>query len=439
MIPSMISLHALAENSKRSIWDIAQHCQANESIYSIKEGEVLVPLNFTIGEEEKENKRKRETEKSTKGAKTYDYPNKTLWRNRWFSFLEKNIEINQDTKILSLLGPELLELPGYDNLGITRENVYCAESDPSRIRKIQEQKSGVHLHPGKILDFLLQTEEKFDAILLDYDGSITKDKVRALEIITQRQLLCEKSVLGLNVFGSRECAERQMLYVEPFIEVDLESLVGSGSASRDVLPPEITKTSRDLNGFRDYGITALVLKMLMGHDATSINKQTLSLLPREEKEAWKKYIGDNSPKTYKDFITLNDSLRSYVSSTLDSTIPEIAKLAFIISIASAEAYFPQSMERICYKTQGNNRFFSDFYALDQRSDLFDVLANPKVKTVVNGSQKFENFVQKYSTSMDQRRKRRIKHQIEVSSMHLLGEYSGFFVSDAIPKRRDIAA
>ncbi len=434
MNDTMVPLHDLAKSSGRSVWEIMQLCQANEGSYSIRDGEV-----FVLPRPQKQGNEKKVRRAPRKGAKTYDYANKTLWRNRWFSFLAANLEIGSETRVLSLLGPELLELPGYDRLGILRENVYCVESDTSRIRAIQEQQSGIHLHPGNVLDFLLQTDSTFDAILLDYDGSITEDKVQALEVITQRQLLSSRSVLGLNVFGSREKDEKQMLYLEPFIETDLEALVGSGSATRDVLPPEIAETSRDLNGFRDYGITALVLKMLMGHDATSINTSTLSLLARNEKEAWKQYIGDNPPVAYKDFIKLNDSLRSYVLSSLDTQPPEIAKLAFILSVAAAKAYFTQGMERVCYKTQGNNRFFSDFYALDQRPDLFEVLEMPSVRTVANGSQKFENFVRKYTGSMEQKRKRRIKHEIEVASMHLATEYSGFFVSDAIPKRYDLQA
>ncbi len=388
---------------------------------------------FDASEEYKPKGRIRES-----ALVTYDYENKNKWRERWFAFLRQHLEVGKDTRVLFLPGPEALEISGYDALGIRRENLVGVERHPGKARQIREKKLGFAVIVENLFDYLKKAEGKFSAVLLDYDGKITEDKIKALELIVQRQLLEERAVLGINLFGNRESIEQQMLYLEPYFEEDLASLLEAGAIASDSIPKEVSETGRNLNGVRDYGITAIALKMFMGKDAVNVNRVLMQMLPRQERERWTRYIGENPPKSYMDFLRLNEELRTYLETTFKDE-KELAKLVLVAGACFSQPYFPKAMERLAYATaSGNNRFFSDFYALEQRNSLYECLDKPFLRRFTSGKLAQVNFLKEYR-ALPKHKQKKVERDIQRTYQEIALAYEVFFVSDAVPQRVDLTS
>ncbi|MAG60191.1 hypothetical protein CL619_00240 [archaeon] len=392
------------------------------------------------GEESSEDKRKNYTHKTESRFPNYDYPAKNSWRENWIRFLGSNLSVGPNTRILTFLAPQALELPQYDSLGIRRENIVCVERDREYFATLEDKQLGVDLHNTEMSDFLQKTDCRFDAILLDYDGGISEDVIKTLELIVDRGLLRDQSVLGLNLFDRRESEERKMLYLEPFLEQGMPGYHSAGvNPARDILPPTITASQRDMNGIRDYGITAVVLKLLLGKDATRINQRMLQHLPWKERESWKAYIASEAPKRYVDFIRINDELREYLQVETGSQCvdPMLMKLAVLSSLEASRPYFVTKQFRSQYLTEAkNNGFYSDFFALDTRREDFRVLDHRLLTRFARGQEDLCNLSRKWKRTNSRTRKR-ISHQIRGGYDDLMLAYDGFFVGEHIPERARI--
>jgi hypothetical protein len=381
---------------------------------------------------------RRRSRSRVEAVTSYDYTSKNQWRERWMEFVRENVFVGRETRVLTLVGPEALEIPGYDKLGIKRKNIVGIEQDHARADKVRGKGLGIKVVEADVYDFLQETDFKFDVVLLDYDGKISEDKVRTLELLVQRQLLTEQAVMGINLFGNREAIEQQLLYLEPYFgEESLETLARAGIKT-DKVPAPALETTRNLNGIRDYGITAITLKMLMGKDAVQTNRTLLNMLPRAKKKNWEAYIKGNPPQGYMDFLKLNEQLRSELEQTLgdgrEAQRGEVHKLAFVAGVASSKPYFVTAMDRTRYTTEsGNNTFFSDFYAVDQRTRLFDCLGQPYLRKFLGGRQAQKNFLHQLG-KLPKNKRGAFLRDIRQAYNSVAAAYQNFFVSDEIPAR-----
>ncbi|MEK6845467.1 MAG: hypothetical protein AABY26_01805, partial [Nanoarchaeota archaeon] len=316
-----LSLGEAARNSGMNLWDYVRWKKQQRGT-SPRDVVVKSSIETEIGRNNTAKKSKNEQEeiielpppeKKSKlylpSAFTYDYPNKNRWRMEWFYFLKQHLSVTPETKVLFFPGPEALEVSGYDKLGIRRENMYGVERNPKAAAQLRTKELGITLVEEDLYDFLQKATTRFSAVLLDYEGGISEEKVRSLELLVQKGLLEEKSILGINLLAKREKTQEQMLYLEPYFEEKMEFLQKQHLTAGDKVPLPVLSTTHNLNGVRDYGITAILLKMFMGKDAVKVNRSLLEMLPSNERKAWLSYLAEKSPSCYHDFLQINEELR----------------------------------------------------------------------------------------------------------------------------------
>lgn len=379
-----------------------------------------------------------------KASESYDYPNKNNWRKKSYEFEDEHLEIGEETRVLILPGPEAMEVPYYLARGVKPENIDAVERIIPTARRVQKAYPGVNVVNREVKNHLRETKRRYDIIRLDYDGKISEETIHTLELIVQRQLLKERSVLGINLFGKRETIDQQLLYLEPRIqgELNLNGPNGDGVENEKgtVRPgkdnPKINASERTINDVRDYGITALMLKMFMGRDTGMVNRKLLNALDKKERQHWENYLKNNLPKRYIDFIKTNDEIRFFLESNLGNA-GQLRKLALILQAAESRPYFISGISRMKYKTEhGNNIFFSDFFALHQRRDLFALLDSPVIKRYAYGKQKLVNFLTKYG-SLKRRERSDLNHLIRESYEEIANGYDSFFISEQTPERINV--
>lgn len=391
----------------------------------------------------KENKKKSETPPKpappslvTPISFTYNYPNKNAWREAWFGFLKTHLQVTPETKVLFLPGAEALEVLGYDALGLSRKNMYAIERNSQVAAQVRAQQLGINVVEEELYTFLQTTSQRFSAVLLDYEGGISQERIHSLELLVQRGLLEEKGVLGINLLAKREKQETQLLYLEPYFEEKLEFLQRQHLNSSDRVPIPVLATAHNLNGVRDYGITAILLKMFMGKDSVQVNRSLLEMLPGNERKAWLKYLSERPPSRYHDFLRTNEELRNYLDITINE--PTLKKLAVVVGLAHSQPYFVEGMRRVAYvNAHGNNHYYSDFFALDQHKELFQMLNHSRLEKLAQGKQKMVNFEFQYH-HLPPREQKRLGWGLSQAADALGVAYAEFFVSERIPEREQLS-
>ena len=375
-------------------------------------------------------------EKVVENVDQYNYHNKNEWREKWSNFQSRNLTINKRSKVL-YLGGFGSEVEGYLNLGVPLENQVAVEEKSSRASFLREKFPGLKVEEEDILNYLATTKDKFDAIMLDFDGSITERKLRSVEIIVRRQLLKEKSVLGVNFFANREMEAAKMLYLQPYLDEKLESLLGNKGGFKDEIPPEVLDKN-NLNGHRDYGITNLMLKLLMGKDSLSVNGAILNSLSRNVREKWKSVLEKMPPQDFMGYIRVNDKLRATLEKNLEMF--EINPyLSLSMTVCHSQPYFVRAMKRISYQAKDKqNLFFSDFYALDQRKDICGKLVDEaSLLHFLSGNQNCD-WLNSAFRQMSTDKRKRLNRLIKLTGERINPEYIGFIIYDkSIPRRENI--
>jgi len=145
---------------------------------------------------------------------TYDFESKRKVRENFSKFIKRYLGHKiKDLKVACLPGEEALEIfEVYDPLGIPRENIWGIERGEKEYNRLQSKNLGIHLFPGDDVDFLMQTEHKFDVINLDYQGMFGTPAFRSLKAIARRQILQDKGILGTTFFANREKEKTQLSY-----------------------------------------------------------------------------------------------------------------------------------------------------------------------------------------------------------------------------------
>ena len=376
----------------------------------------------------------------------YDYPNKSAWRQKWLGFIVNYIKKNnlnpKDLKVLCLPGPEALEIKEvYDRLGIPRENVFGVEIDKKRFDYLQTQAEGARLFNEDILSYLRKTNERFDIVMLDMDGFLDKHMFQALQKLFSRELVNKKAVFGTNFFTTREGEEQKEFYSKP-LQAELIELLTENEIKewtqpekvKQVLGCEYNGVSIDsLKKLRDYGITGMIVKTLLGRQLTEVNP-AYSLLPENErcKKAEAMLASDGLLKT----LIYNDHMRSHLQSFLRQV--GLAELTSVIELYFSKAYFIEHAERYKYETRSTIpvMFYSDFFELNQHDEVFRPF-DPLMNRLVN---KRKDIQQLYAQGTPKRAKRirRLMNGVEEFRSNIDPLYHKFTVTNGwLPERLEV--
>ncbi len=375
----------------------------------------------------------------------YDYPNKRAWRQKWLEFISSYIERNhlnsKDLKVLCLPGPEALEIKEvYDRLGIPRQNIVGVEIDKERFDYLQTQAQGARLFNEDILSYLRKTNERFDIVMLDMDGFLDKHMFQALQKLFSRGSVNKKAVFGTNFFTTREGEEQKEFYSKP-LEAELVELLDEDEIKQWQDPEKLKQALCQYNGvnidslkkLRDYGITGMIVKTLLGRQLTEVNP-AYSLLPEQERcNKAEAMLGSNGLlKT----LIYNDHMRSHLQSFLRQV--GLGELTPVIELYFSKAYFIEQAQRYKYETTsaGHVMFYSDFFELNQHDEVFRPF-DPLMKRLV---QKRKDIQQLYGQGTPKRAKRikRLMDGVEEFRTNIDPLYHRFTVTNGwLPERLEV--
>ncbi|MGV8141605.1 MAG: hypothetical protein ACP5NW_04160 [Candidatus Woesearchaeota archaeon] len=211
---------------------------------------------------------------------TYDYDQKAQVRDELRDFISRHypkLYDRKNLKVLTFLGHEDHELRQiWDPLGIPRKNITALEKN-SKVYEILAQKDlGVNLVKGSIEDFVLETDDTFNIINLDYQSYFSMDVRETLMTIAFNGILSKKGVFATWLSGKRENSLSSTLYranlFDRFMKDDLSKDEIFGDRS-NIISSEILTAFR--NGRTNYEYHSLI-------DALNILDEYVAYLKNSE-------------------------------------------------------------------------------------------------------------------------------------------------------------
>ncbi len=439
-----LSFKEAADNAGLSRWDFLREVKEQQIPTNIEDGRIYfssedITTYFppavespipTIEPEETEEVTSPHEEVSPVSSH-YDYPNKNQWRDSWNTFLQRNVSIDEKTNIL-FLGGFGEEIPHYQSMGIPLENMVVIERNAERANHIQNNFYGVQVINTELINFLENTCTEFDAILLDYDGQLTLKKADEINIATRR--LKSSSVFGINVMGAREPTEMQDLLFDSFI-LENSSMWAQKFGLYDIVPRSVVN-NESIIALRNFGMTSLILRSLLGTDSYSLNSGICS---------------DISPESQRKFNPKSPNAALYATQNfklIEHTAKLLQQKGISPEIALAKAYFhsqPFIVTELCrdaYKSeQGNNIFYSDFVALQKNaSSEISEQVNQNIpsrfgvaRRFVYGRAKLNNLVLSYER-MSRKDKRKMNSAIRRLGGEIVNFYKTLFIDEETKTR-----
>ena len=152
-----------------------------------------------------------------KDTKAFDTVAKRQVYVEYGKFLKKNIVTKPtDVHILCLPALEFLEGDVYRTLGIPEGNIDGVEMKDNIVRRLQQKiASGqlrITLHPGKLIDFVKRTDQKYDIIFLDFTAYMQDEHYEIIGQIYEKELLKSPSVLAVTYIRGHEKHKTQDVY-----------------------------------------------------------------------------------------------------------------------------------------------------------------------------------------------------------------------------------
>lgn len=139
---------------------------------------------------------------------TYDYSAKNEVRERFKNFISEaypSESQRKDLSVLTLMGHETTELEQvWEPLGIPRENITSVENNRDAYRSLAQQNPGINLVYSSIENFLAETDDVYDIVNLDYNGTYNFSKVQLLKDIGYTRFLGDEGILSTWYSGARE-------------------------------------------------------------------------------------------------------------------------------------------------------------------------------------------------------------------------------------------
>jgi len=368
----------------------------------------------------------------------YDYANKNRWREMWMEFCKRNLPTpNADTKML-FLGGHGDEIPLYlDQLGLEIGNLVAVEKKLPLQRKLRRKFPGLDVR-SDLASYLRTTSQKFDAIIIDYDGGICKSKVKQLERIVRGQLLKDQSLFAVNIDGHRDTDELRSIYVDSFMEEEFASFKSFGSGYRDGNIDQVLDCDKNWNNLRSFGLTALMFRLMMGKDSVVVNDGLLKQFHRSERAKIMDDLTQQNMVGCLDYLRINERVRSLLMEEIRLSVDEepshLPKLALVLDAHYSKPYIIGNHARYCYNSKsGNYTFNSDFLAVEKYQVSSGLANNRDFKRLVNGKLNIVNLVRAYN-GMGAKGRREIDKRVDLECQRLAVLYSGMFLSDQTPDR-----
>ncbi len=161
------------------------------------------------------------------GRRSYDTSAKGIIRNRWDDFIVENLDRPMhEVKVVCLPSLEAnLELTGYDRIGIIRSNITGVEK-LRRIYKVWKYMGlGIKQVRGDVEDLLRKTQQRFDAVSLDFEGYFRPKYLRCITTVFERDALEDKGVLLLTYLAGREKTPSKTLMREESLGKIMEDIL----------------------------------------------------------------------------------------------------------------------------------------------------------------------------------------------------------------------
>ncbi len=141
-------------------------------------------------------------------------PSKREFRRQSLTFIQNTFPNYGALRVLCLAGADLWEYNEiYSHLPRMREkNLTVVERNKLNARLIKASLPNAEVYAGELLDYVNQTDKKFDVISLDFCSEFTPQIAEILKAIRHRELLADKGVIILAVSGQREkkAAKKEM-------------------------------------------------------------------------------------------------------------------------------------------------------------------------------------------------------------------------------------
>ncbi len=363
----------------------------------------------------------------------YNYPNKNYWRQRWHRFWREHIPVTDQTKVLCFggFGDEIL---GYIKAGIKREKIIVVENSAQRRAYIGNHFPGVLLKED-ITECVSGPKQKFDLVMFDTNGTFSTRNRKCLEMLLERELLQEKSALGVNVLTREHVEDQKEIYELSLAEGVLTSFNKIGVDSGD---KKAFEQMKDYTTLVDLGITATILRLLRGKEAYS-SEILLPFLFTEDKRFFQKKFGKDQTQKSIDNLHANEQIRQRLIERIQEYSPPEMNLVLILNAYASRPYFVDAMDRMSYESKNkNNRMFSDFFLLDRKPEIYAGLEQPLLKNLLEERMKLINFYQKLSEKSPKERKQ-MDREIQQGFQLLKQEYQSLFLPKNLLEREEIDA
>ena len=285
-----------------------------------------------------------------------------------------------------------------DPLGIQRENVVAVEKDRNILRYFQKSPNskGVVTEQKKLIDYLAETDRKFDLAILDHCSNVTFDVLEAIGLLAGRQLLAHNGVLVTNILGERE---RQYAGHMIWMENSIAKWVYDNKISPERIDAEITKlmdSKPDLkDGVRGDGITRLLISTLLAGRLNIGDIPLFSKSPTYERvngqiEWLLEGLAKTSdkPEERQLFQRMHDNSKrgNYVSNPmhllhLNHILDSMAKYGidrdfpFFLLEYSKQGYHPRNVVRYDYVSGTGRHMFMDIIQVAAGTELFKLPRN----------------------------------------------------------------
>lgn len=324
---------------------------------------------------------------------------KQKWRESGRVFISRNRqrlkEGASDWKVVCVPGEDGAEvLQVYLPLGVRPRNIIGIERGDKEYEHLSSLGLGIETFHGECSNFFSTCEQRFDIVSLDLESGLTAN-VHLIDILKDKQVLNNRSILITNFYGKREYLEkfkrtvidnttdddeRILLYLSTALEEDREKALSNLSKSLGYT---------DVRDLKSRGINHVIARSLMsGQDKLSDYTdeelaKVRNLFPfsflspefrREDfEEAIRGFLRDNNLREdahYLDFdpILTEKYLELWTDYARRMGYPELITLATFIGMHNY--YFVEDSESYEYVNEGSP-MFSDFFLLDQHRELFD--------------------------------------------------------------------
>jgi len=339
---------------------------------------------------------------------SYQDPIKERAREKLRDFIGEHVKKHPtDMRVLCFPGPEALEvLHVYDALRIPRENIVGLERNKDIHSHLQSSGLGIEVICQSDVDYLMEADERFDIISLDYCGNMTDSTREALRAVSAHGLVNHGGVLATNMLAARENKKyARIIALEKAIKDNCENNGGTGTLY------ELCKSAQfDLDS-RSVGVTTTIVntlfagRPLFGDHPLFRASQSYDITDKVILEVLEQHIKD-APDGYKNIFSgylqlyqqgRKGSVAAYELHTV-ALLEELSMLGLppsfyvFLRYSMQGGYDVRHLERYKYISTTGSPMISDYFHLASRDETYRIpssqlrvkLGENERKIIING-------------------------------------------------------